>query len=79
MYQIGTYFLYVYHSLSSLFNKKLDISSQVGSGTNHFAGIHLLGKIALCDEQNLPKSDRYGKHLQKKPASLRAKKHEKIM
>lgn len=32
------------------------------SGANHFAGIHLLSKIALCDEQNLPKSDHYGKH-----------------
>ena len=26
------------------------------SGTNRFAGIHLLSKIALRDEQNLPKS-----------------------
>ena len=26
------------------------------SGDNHFAAIHLLSKIALCDEQNLPKS-----------------------
>ena len=34
----------------------LDISLQVGSITNHFTGIHLLSKIALCDEQNLPKS-----------------------
>ena len=79
MYQIGTYFLYTYHSLSSFYAHKLDISSQVGSGTNHLTGIHPLSKIALRDEQNLPKSDRYGKRLQKKPASLRAKKHEKIM
>ena len=49
------------------------------SEANHFTEMHLFGKYALCDEQNLPKSDRYGKHLQKKPASLRAKKHEKIM
>ena len=51
----------------------------MGSGTNHFAGIHLLGKIGQRDEQNLPKSDRYWKRLQKKPASLRTKKHEKII
>jgi len=42
--------------LSSFYAHKLDKYPKVGSGTNHFTGIHLLSKIALCDEQNLPKS-----------------------
>ena len=46
----------------------------MGSVANHFAAIHPLSKIALRDEQNLPKSVHYVMHLWKKPASLRAKK-----
>ena len=55
MYQIGTYFLYVYHSLSSFYMHKLDKSTRMVSGTNRFTEMHLLGKYALCDEQNCRK------------------------
>ena len=58
MYRFGTYFLYTYPKCV-FFAKivyKLDTSFHMGSVANHFATIHPLSKIALCNEQNLPKS-----------------------
>ena len=46
MYQIGTYFLYLYHPLSSFYAHKLDKYLKVVSGTNHFEVIHLFSKTA---------------------------------
>jgi len=63
MYRFGTYFCDVYHSLSSFYAYKLDTSFHMGSVANHFAAIHPLSKIALRDEQNLPKSVHYVMHL----------------